>query len=467
MTRGRGKRRIAILIDQKWRDLPGLIWLQLLLERRSDFDVRVFPVGSEQAYIPSYRPHVVLFNNLYEKHRLAFAHRLKRQGTRIVFFPTEGIPTLKPQLDQWAGRTSDWTDIDLYLTWNDVVRDRVLQLGRLPADRVKTLGVGRFDFYREPLRRASMERAAFHARFGLDPACRTILWATNFTLAGFHERNRELWKVIHRSNQWNLTFPDHGVEDLPRIDAETRGRTRQALLALRRAFPDANLAIKPHPNEDVPYWRGALAEFAALPGRGRVALLGGVYIWDALSSADVVVQRSCTTAVEGWFRGIPSIDVRLNPEDFYYSEEHASGSEQVQDIEGVVAMVRAYLYEGRTTPAALKEAQARFERKWCHAVDGRRTEAAAAEVGAVAEAAPDFVRWPEPHPRYGSQVLKATVKRVMGHQPHELLTWDYILRLRRKPQGADILGREDKYVMPADIAAWRSRLTPLVSCLNA
>ncbi len=465
MSGRRGRTRIAILIDQKWRDLPGIVWLQLLLQRHPELDVRVFTVGSEQAYIPGYRPHVVLFNNLYEKHRLAFAHRLKRQGTRIVFFPTEGIPTLKPQLDQWAGGTSDWTDVDLYLTWNDVVRDRVLKLGSLPPERVKTTGVARFDFHRDPLLGASMPRDAFHRQFGLELSCPTILWATNFTLAGFETRP-EMWKAIHRSNQWHLTFPNHAAEDLPRIDSETRRRTRDALLALRRACPDANLALKPHPNEDVSFWREAVRDLAATPGRGRVALIGGVYIWDALSSADVVVQRSCTTAVEGWFRGIPSVDVRLNPEDFYYSEEHASGSEKVQDVEALTSIVRAYLYEGRTTPEELKEAQRRFERKWCHAVDGCRTAAAAAEVCAVAEVAPDAVRWPLPHPRYCSQVLKAAVKRVMGHQPHELLTWDYVLRLRRKPQGADILGREDKYVIPSDIETWRRRLTPLVPCVN-
>lgn len=466
MNRARGKKRIAILLDQKWRDLPGIVWLQLLLQRHPELDVRLFTVGSEQAYIPGYRPHVVLFNNLYEKHRLAFAHRLKRQGSRIVFFPTEGIPTLKPQLDQWAGGTSDWTDVDLYLPWNDVVRDRVLHLKSLPPERVKTIGVTRFDFYREPLLHANMARAEFHRSFGLDPACRTILWATNFTLAGFETRNQEMWKAIHRSNQWNLTFPNHKVDELPRIDGETRRRTRAALQTLRRAFPDANLALKPHPNEDVPFWREALRDLAATPGRGRVALIGGVYIWDALSSADVVVQRSCTTAIEGWFSGIPSIDVRLNPEDFYYSEEHASGSEKVQDVEALTAMVRAYLYEGRTTPDELKEAQHRFERKWCHAVDGRRTLVAAEEVCAMAGVAPAAIRWPHPHPRYCSQVLKATVKRVMGHQPHELLTWDYVLRLRRKPKGADILGREDKYVMPSDIETWRRRLTPLVPCAS-
>ncbi|MCK5528816.1 MAG: hypothetical protein KAI74_03975, partial [Kiritimatiellae bacterium] len=294
--------------------------------------------------------------------------------------------------------------------------------------------------------------------FDLDPDLPTILWPTNFTLAGFEKRNKELWESIYKAMHWDTAYPDLVAEDIPRIDGDTRRVTRTALLALRKEFPDANLALKPHPNEDITFWQEFIDEAKAVPGKGQVALICGVYIWDALSCADVVIQRSCTTAAEAWFLGIPSVEAKFNDDDFYYSADHASGSDEVTCVEELLSVTRAYLYEGRQVPEEKKVAQQKFEKKWCTAVDGERTAKAVEEIKSVADVAPDKISRPGLHPRYISQVFKATIKTFMRHQAHELLTWDYILRIKKKPEGTDILGRVDKYVKRSDVQLWTDKL---------
>lgn len=451
-------KRVAILVDQKWRDLPGLVWLKLLIEKEAEVEVRLFPLGSEQAYLPWFRPHVAIFNNFQDKSRIAFGRRLKQQGTKIVVLPTEGIPTLGWQLDDWAGKSSNWADLDLYLAWNPIIMERILTLGSLAAEQVRTIGVPRFDFYGSELRSCAMQKDAYCEKFNLNASCPTILWPTNFTLAGFETRNQELWKSIYKAMHWDRAYPNLAPQDIPRIDGDTRRMTRDALVRLRKDFPDANLAIKPHPNEDVTFWRDFAKRMDAEPGNGRVVLIAGVYIWDALSCAEVVIQRSCTTAPEAWFQGIPSIEARFNMADFYYSCDHASGSEEVASLDALSAVVKDYLYGGRTVPNKQKSAQKKFEEKWCVAVDGHRTRVAVGEIRALLERTPSRIGWPRPHPRLISQYGKATIKKCMGHRPHELLTWDYILRLKKKPEGADILGRIDKYVDPEDILRWENKL---------
>lgn len=451
------KKRVALLVDQKWRDLPSIVWLKLQLEK-SGVEARMFPFGSEQAFMPGFRPHVAVFNNCQDEARQSFCRRLSQQGTKIVILPTEGIPTLSWQLDDWAGISSDWSVLDKYLAWNDIISGRIIEVGSMPANQVRALGIPRFDFYRDPLRKSHMQKQDYCKKFGLNPDCPTILWPTNFTLAGFENRNQELWKSIYKAMHWDIAYPDLSAGDIPRIDGDTRRMTRDALLALREEFPDANLAIKPHPNEDVIFWREFIAEAEGLPGKGKLALIWGVYIWDALSCADVVIQRSCTTAPEAWFLGIASIEAKFNKDDFYYSADHASGSEEVENVPDLISLVRAYLHEGREVPEAQKEAQKIFEKKWCTVVDGRRTQEAVKEIMSLTDEAPDEISRPIPHPRYVSQFLKAAIKRAMGHRAHELLTWEYIFHLKKKPEGADILGRVDKYVDSEDIELWEEKL---------
>ena len=56
-------------------------------------------------------------------------------------------------------------------------------------------------------------------------------------------------------------------------------------------------------------------------------------IWDVLNATDILLQRSCLTGIEAWIMGKPTIELHLNPDDWYYSTEIAGGSDEVFNYE--------------------------------------------------------------------------------------------------------------------------------------
>lgn len=164
--------------------------------------------------MPGFRPHVAVFNNCQDEARISFCRRLKKQGTRIVVMPTEGIPTLKWQLDDWAGKSSDWSMLDKYLAWNDVVANKIIEGGSLRKEQVVTLGIPRFDFYRKPLSDSAMEKDEYCKMFSLDQLAMHFGHCEKFALIDVDMDSK---KILSENSD---TPPPHEPGVLPRWLAE-------------------------------------------------------------------------------------------------------------------------------------------------------------------------------------------------------------------------------------------------------
>ena len=117
---------------------------------------------------------------------------------------------------------------------------------------------------------------------------------------------------------------------------------------LEQAFPDLNIVIRPHPTER----HAVYNDIAARCSRVHVTNAGNVVPW--ILATRVVLHNGCTTGIEAFVMGVPSISYRES-----VSEEYDNGfyrlpnavSHQCFDFDQLQDMVQQIL-AGRLGPAA-------------------------------------------------------------------------------------------------------------------
>ncbi len=438
---------ILVLVDHKWRDLPGQVLLQLLAERRGH-RVSFVRNGFHWDAAWAQRPDVLVLNHLLEASSVAEARRLADAGIATVVLPTEGIPTLQGTRDLHAGAGQDYSGVARFCVWNEVMRERMVSNHVMPAERICVIGVPRFDFYVPPFSTILPSRDAVCRRFGLDPAKPVLLWATNFAQAAVWERDAEFSK-----RDWNKVGLQRVLGDceaFARGDLACRAASLAVIKTVLERHPDWQVLVKLHPSENVLWYRD---QMASLPS-GRAALVDAAYIWEVLPAANVLVKRSCTTGVEAWIRGQSTIELQPLPERTYFSAEHASGSVIATTADELERHVTATLAGTPESPEILAARQT-FIARWCYRADGRSTErsldvldelAAERRANGVVPrgGSRGFVKW-----------LRYRVLTACDHVLHDRRLYGWSGRLDR-------LGRIDKWYRHADALAWRERLAPFV-----
>ena len=438
-------RRILITIDHKWRDLPGHVWLGLHLEDRG-FDVRFARQGMERLAICRHRPDAIIVNHVYESRRRELLRRMRGYGLRSVVLMTEGIPAFGKIPDLDPERYGDAACVDLQLTWNRVYQDYLRALDKWPEAAIRTIGVPRFDFYRSPLRSLLPDAAAFARTWGLRPDRPNVVFTTNFTHARFHVQESEVLRNDYERLGIQKAMSKH--EDYPRRDHESRELLRKALLSLPPKLGSVNLVLRPHPGEDHSYWDGLLREMKASHPDVSAALVIQACIWDLLANAAVLVERSCTTGVEGWILDLPTIECRLNPDEWYVSEAHSAGSALAVSEEQLTELILRSVKNGGSDPA-LRGHRETFLKKWCGPLDGRSTERAADAIEELVSGSPP-PRYPS-SPGFALRAASFRAQTAFDHAIHDLFTGSH--------RTFDKRGRMDKWAHFSDIAAWRDRLS--------
>jgi surface carbohydrate biosynthesis protein len=442
--------RILLLADHKWRDLPGLAYLQLVLERGFRHDVRAVTFHAARAAALTFRPDLVLFNTLYNSANAAFARELRHCGAAVAVLPNEGWAPYDGILDFFAGRYADLSAASVHFVWSNRVADRIRELGTLPPQNVHVLGMPRFDFYRSPLTALYRDRAAFCAALRIPPTQPIVTVATNFPTAKFAQANTAFliddWQRVGLAQVTRYADPI----GYARMEVHARQVLLAALTRLADALPHVSIVVKPHPAEDVEIYR----QFEAASG-GRVTLVLNDYIWNLVNVSDVHLSRACTTGIEAWFLDKPTVETHLSPEDGWFFDDLAAGSDVATDTASLIAGVRRHL-DGSQLTAAQLGARREYIARHFHRIDGERTIACATALDAAVAALPA-------RPRYRYRVADA--KPVVGRFVKQLLRVPPdrgITQWRTWYSKTDAIGQHDKTIRSTDVAEWRARLDPYV-----
>lgn len=435
---------VVIGVDHKWRDLPGYVYVKWLLENLGH-KVYLVRNGFEEGCAVFHKADIIVYNHVYEDKRAKSIKKLSQFGIINVILPTEGIPTLVNTQILATGKYSDLSHVNRHFVWNEEMKRLMLENTNFPADDIYITGVPRFDFYKYPMNSLLMTKQEFKDKYNVDNDFPIISMATNFTNAGFYKQNEEFLEEDWKKLKVNKVLDSR---ECARRDYESREIFIESLIYLLTKLERINLVIKLHPSENHAYYYELLGG-RLKPFRSRIRIIVQEYIWDVLNVTDVLLERSCTTGVEAWILDKPTIEMRLNPEEWYCSAEHAAGSNIVTAPEELLEMVVYYLKGGSISPDILEKRQD-FLKKWCYQVDGHSSERFVTEIDHLMKNKTQSTEI-----RYDFGVLRNTLiywlLRITDYKIHD---WRVYGWKRTK----DKLGRVDKYFHHCDEKLWYKKI---------
>ena len=363
--------RIHLLCDHKWRDLPNLAALKVSLERFG-YRVLVSTTKDVHAMIKAFRPDCIVLNHLFSDANRTIARLMKAAGVTVAVLPTEGA--VRPEFAALAeGEFSDYSLADLHLCWSHSAAEDIRRRWGFDAESAPVAGCNRFDFYHPNFASVVDTREEFCSKYGLDPARPIITWATQYGYAHLDGK-----KGTPEFTRWQREFADVGAsvcyerigidsDEIPTFHANGRQMSAQAFFALTKAMPEVQFLIKPHPIEDLDFYRREVEE----SGCTNIRFCPANYIWNVLNASDIQLHRHCTTAIESWMWQRPTIEMDMESSVGLSWVERECGSDSTRTPDELIAIVREYL-SGRQLSAECLDYRRDYVERWFGPQDGKR-----------------------------------------------------------------------------------------------
>lgn len=138
----------------------------------------------------------------------------------------------------------------------------------------------------------------------------------------------------------------------------------EMLPALSTHFPEYKIIIRPHPSENFETWR------SAAKGLPNVSMIheGDSIPW--LLGAEAVIHNSCTTGVQAYLLGRPVISYRPVQSDKYDMYLPNALSDQAQDIDQLITLVRKFTSNPGTLNQASEQEKQLVTRKYIEGMQG-------------------------------------------------------------------------------------------------
>jgi surface carbohydrate biosynthesis protein len=351
---------VVLLVDNRRRDLPVAAWIRAHLESRG-VECHLQPLEAYRACLARYRPRMIIFNHLTASHLAEYSQRLRRMGVLTAVLPNEGISYDEEDRRYNAGRFHRNAHIDVYFCWNQPAAESLREFHGESAMQIEVIGVPRFDFYFPP---ASEMFPPVYPDKRDKPR---VLFCTNFVLAKFVDLPEE--EADRFFAPWKDRIPlCRDYWSAIRAHHQSRDRAMSFLRALL-ATGRFEVTLRTHPTEDVEYyhqWMKGLPEVE----RKWLRLENEANITPLILGCDVEIScETCTTALESWIVGKPTIELQLDRHPLFHREEHACCNIGCAEPSLLPAMVEEVL--NAPLPDILKERRKQHLAKWCHSASGQ------------------------------------------------------------------------------------------------
>ena len=442
---------IVILVDNKRRDLRGAALIAHHLQRMGA-NVFLEPLEAYRAVLPAYRPDLIVFNHLLASHLANYSGRLREIGVKVAVLPNESL-LYNPDVMRFNSRRyNDNVHLDVYCCWNEIQRQCVLQNGYDPkTTRVEVVGNPKFDFYFPPWNRPYKEPAGNHAR-------PRILLCTNFCLANYKETPREVADKLF--DIWRKHIPAYR-DYWGAIEANHRSRAR--LLEFLMAILKANryeVILRPHPGEHFPFYENWIRQLEP-ELKTHLHFVPDGPIYPLILNCDLEIScETCTTALESWLCGKPTMELVFERHPMFYHKEVVGLNVECETPESLVSDIERQL--ANPSQPEFRAAREQHIKKWCASPRGDSSERIARLFLEIAQQAnPQFdgkLDWSDR--RRG---LKLRVLKKFGLP----CFWDPILPLKaaflpRKYQEKKRV--QNKNIRPADV---RMAMAEIAACAES
>jgi surface carbohydrate biosynthesis protein len=301
---------------------------------------------------------MIVFNHLNASHLAEWSHRLAGMGVLTAVLPNEGLVYREEQRAFLSGRFHQ-SHTDYFFCWNEMHAQAVRQEHTSETTHVELVGVPRFDFYFQPWSRIvppASPRRSQRPR---------ILFCTNFALARFADDPDAADALL---GGWAKKSPLYA--DYKGAIASQLHRRRRVLEILGALMEDGRFEIllRPHPREDRTFYRQWLESLPA-SRRGGIVLDQDSSITSLILDCDLQVScESCTTTLEAWIAGKPTISLVFDRHPMLYREMQAAADYECDDAATLPDMIARHL----AAPEQLekREMRARHLATWCATPQG-------------------------------------------------------------------------------------------------
>jgi len=361
--------RAVIFVDLKDRDLMGDALIAHHLEQ-TGITCYLEPLETWRAAVHAHKPHFVLFNHLTVSHLADFSQELKTWGVLVGCLMNEGLLYFPGERTFCSKKQHEHMHCDLYLTWNAIHREELIEHAFCtPPEMAHTIGCPRFDFYKDPWSRVYQQ--ARH-----DDGLPVILVNATFALAHYYTMPRENadkffepWvnKIEEVKDYWQL------------IEAQYKGREKMPS-HIEPLIKSGNyrVIIRPHPREELGFYQEWFARMSP-EEQARVSLSTNESPPVAIFKSDIVINcEDCTTSMEAWLAGKPTITIALEQNPYWFSETYRRLSPISYAPEELEAMIQPALADP-VQPDYHALRQEHLE-KWLHSTDGNCSRRAADEI---------------------------------------------------------------------------------------
>jgi hypothetical protein len=444
--------RVQLLCDHKWRDLPNLTAIKIHLEHLGH-RVLLSTTKDALSLMQWFRPDCVVFNHLFGVTYRNLARNLQEAGIAVVLLPTEGA--MRPEFATIAaGEFTDFSACDLFLNWSENAARLLRERWRAGETAAPVIGCTRLDFYSLQFGPAIKSRDLFCRQYGLDLKRPIVTWATQYGYAHLTAPSAERERFLRESVEFGVAACcariGQDLAEIPRLHAEGREVASEAFFAAASEMPLVQFVIRPHPMDARDYYRRKMREC----GLDNVVFCANDYIWNVLNASDIHLHRHCTTAVEAWMWGKPTIEMGMDDVPQWRWPEREAGSDMVSDARALTSTIRDYL-NGRKVDAATDRYRRDYIRTWFGTGDGRRCADAAAAISGLLARRGRRRRYLTSlgavcaKPR---QTVGAALRYVLGKKPNE--------RLFGKTATL-AAGPEDKLITRRDVTSYQRVLSAI------
>lgn len=442
--------KVVILVDNKRRDLDGAALIAHHLDRLG-LDCHLEPLEAFRAVLSARRPDMIIFNLITAGHLVKWTQRLRDMGVLVGVLLNEGLFYDDATMRFNIGRFHRDAHVDCYFCWNETYRNALISEGMASGEQAKVVGVHRFDFYFSPW--SDVIRVASQTR----PERPKVLVCTDFFGAGLYSLPPEFADRLF--SMWAKYVP---IFRNYRESVASNWRARNAFLVHMDALLDANkycVTLRPHPMEDRHFYENWIA---SLPANKREWLRyePNTPISSLILDTDIEIScETCTTAIESWIAGKPTIELVFERDPLWFHEEHAQANVLCDDPSKLVGLVDQGL-KGPLQPA-LAEMRQRHISKWCDGSDGEVCKRIAQWISdAVAVKRP--VDWSQLNFNDYRRAMKLNLYGSMNQAYH----FDLALPFKRLVFGKMYALRHSTYeksIRPSDVRRARERLKRISS----
>ncbi len=288
-------KNIFLPVEIKVREFHGKLLLALTA---AEAGFRVVLGGQRElrSLLHRFPPGIYIDKSIAVSKNRWFA-RFRRLGNVIVAWDEEGLVIHEEQYlkSRFSSRAFDL--VEKFFAWGPVQRDILVRALPDRKDDILLAGNPRFDMLRPELR-SFYSPAADRLNSEHGPV---ILVNTNFGFCNHFKGVDEAKKLfMHSTSHGSEKFIDDWIDFQQRLFTFFV----DAVPWLSSRFPDHSIIVRPHPSEGDSAW---LQVADRLPNV-RVSKQGNVLEW--IIASDAVIHSNCTTGIEAYLMGVPSIAYR-------------------------------------------------------------------------------------------------------------------------------------------------------------